>query len=138
MQQSDELIHRELSEQIIGAAMTVLNTLGPGLNEKIYENALVIELNERGIMTDQQHEYFVDFRGKRVGKLRPDLIVADQVIVDTKVVEAFDDSQTAKMISDLAISGMQLAILINFKFIKLRWKRVVRTREPQERGKFGN
>src|SRR5258708_5250708 len=131
-QLNDDLIHRELSEKIIGAAMTVLNTLGPGLNEKIYENALVIELNERGMKTDQQHEFVVEFKARRVGMLKPDLIVEDKVIVDTKVVEGFDENQVAKMISYLAFSKLQLALLINFKFARLRWKRVVRTGVPQE------
>ncbi len=53
----DKLIHRELSEAIIGAAMTVLNTLRPGLDEKLYENALVIELRKRGHRVEQQRQY---------------------------------------------------------------------------------
>jgi GxxExxY protein len=128
---ADQMIHRELSEQIIGAAMTVLNTLEPGLSEKIYENALVVELTERGLKVDQQHEYRVEFRGKDVGSLIPDLIVENKVIVDTKVVEGFDDNHIATMLSYLAISKLQLVLLINFKFTQLRWKRIVRTFEPK-------
>ncbi|MGE5191645.1 MAG: GxxExxY protein [Deltaproteobacteria bacterium] len=134
---SDDLIHRELSEQIIGAAMKVLNTLGPGMNEKIYENALVIELTNLGLKVDQQDEFVVRYLGREVGKLKPDLIVEKKVIVDTKVVEGFVDDHTAKMISYLAITNLQLALLINFKFARLRWKRVVRSGAPAERGEPG-
>jgi GxxExxY protein len=112
----------ELSEQIIGAAMTVLNSLGPGMNEKIYENALIIALHERGLTTNQQKGFVVEFHGQQVGLLRPDLIVEDLVIVDTKVVEGFNDDHIAKMISYLAITKLELALLVNFKFARLRWK----------------
>jgi GxxExxY protein len=70
---------RELSEQIIGAAMTVLNTLGPGLSEKIYENALVIELTRMGLRVDQQDEYRVEYRGSEAGRLKPDVLVEKKV-----------------------------------------------------------
>lgn len=83
------LIHKELSESIIGAAMTVLNELKSGLDEKLYENALVIELKERGHEVDQQRRFPVHYRGQLVGTLVPDLIVDGLVIVDTKVVTTF-------------------------------------------------
>jgi GxxExxY protein len=133
----DDLIHRELSERIIGAAMKVLNTLGPGMSEKIYENALVIELTNIGLAVDQQVEFVVKYSGNEVGSLKPDLIVEKKVIVDTKVVEGFIDEHTAKMISYLAITDLQLALLINFKFSRLRWKRVVRSRVPDGQGEPG-
>jgi GxxExxY protein len=133
----DQLVHRDLSEQIVGAAMLVLNTLGPGMSEKIYENALVIALHERGLRTNQQQGFVVEFHGKQVGLLRPDLIVEDLVIVDTKVVEGFNDDHMAKMLSYLAITKLELALLINFKFARLHWKRVVRTGVPVETGKPG-
>ncbi len=137
MNQKDDLIHRELSERIIGAAMKVLNTLGPGMSEKIYENALVIELTNLGLVVHQQTEFVVEYSGSAVGRLKPDLIVENTVIVDTKVVEGFVDDHIAKMISYLAITKLQLAILINFKFARLRWKRVVRSGAPDERGEPG-
>lgn len=62
-----ELVHKELSEAIIGAAMTVLNTLRPGLDEKLYENALVIELRKRGHRIDQQRQYPVRYDGQLIG-----------------------------------------------------------------------
>ena len=123
----EEYPHKELSHDIIGAAMKVLNSLKPGLDEKIYENALVIELRKRGHQVDQQKQFLVFYEGQEVGKLIPDLIVDNVVIADPKVVTAFNESHTAKMIGYLAITGLQLALLLNFKEAKLQWKRIVRT-----------
>ena len=123
----EEYPHKELSHDIIGAAMKVLNSLKPGLDEKIYENALVIELRKRGHQVDQQEQFLVSYEGQEVGRLIPDLIVDDAVIADPKVVTAFNESHTAKMIGYLAITDLQLALLLNFKEAKLQWKRVVRT-----------
>jgi len=67
--------HEEVTQDIIGAAMAVLNELKPGLDEKLYENALLIELAARGHNVDQQREYSVHYKGKFIGKLIPDLIV---------------------------------------------------------------
>ena len=123
----EESPHKELSHDIIGAAMKVLNTLKPGLDERIYENALVIELRKRGHKVDQQKQFVVFYEGQEVGKLIPDLIVDDVVIADPKVVTAFNESHIAQMIGYLAITGLQLALLLNFKEAKLQWKRIVRT-----------
>lgn len=121
-----ELVHEKLSESIIGAAMTVLNTLRPGLDEKIYERALVIELRKRGHKVDQQKPFSVFYDGQLVGTLVPDLIVDDVVIADPKVITAFHDTHLAQMLGYLSITGLKLALLLNFKTCKLEWKRVVR------------
>ena len=120
------LVHEELSKQIIGAAMEVLNSLKPGLDERLYENALVIELRERGLQIEQQRSFPVDYKGTSIGALIPDLIVDGKVIVDAKVVTAFNDSHIAQMTGYLAITGLRLAILLNFKSARLEWKRVVK------------
>lgn len=120
------MIHSELSEKIIGAAMRVLNELKPGLDEKVYENALVVEFREQGLSVDQQRSFNVLYKGQQVGMLIPDLIVGGQIIVDTKVVTAFNESHVAQMIGYLAITGLELGLLINFKNAKLEWKRIVR------------
>jgi GxxExxY protein len=123
---TDKMIHRELSESIIGAAMKVLNTLKPGLSEKAYENALVIELTKRGHTVQQQRRFEVLYEGILVDTLVPDLIVDDAVIADPKVVSEFNDTHIAQMIGYLAITDLRLALLLNFKHKDLRWKRVVR------------
>ncbi len=105
--------------------MTVLNELKPGLDEKLYENALVIELTERGHSVNQQKVFDVAYKSHPIGKLVPDLIVDDLVIVDPKVASAFTETHLAQMTGYLAITKLRLALLLNFKYAKLQWKRVV-------------
>ena len=121
-----KMINEQLSGEIIGAAMAVLNTLKPGLDEKLYERALTIELRHRGHIVATQSSFAVEYRGELIGTLVPDLIVDNSVIVDPKVVSAFNDAHVAQMIGYLSIAGLTLALLLNFKSSKLDWKRVVR------------
>ena len=121
-----EFIHKELCESIIGAAMTVLNTLKPGLIEKLYERAMVIELEKRGHRVDQQKEFPVFYGGQLIGTLQPDLIVDETVIVDPKVMSQFTDNEMAQMLGYLSITDLRLAMLLNFKYATLGWKRVIR------------
>ena len=120
------MIHEKLSGEIIGAAMAVLNELGPGLDEKLYERALVIELRKRGHAVTQQKSFPVYYSGELIGSLVPDTIVDELVIADPKVVEAFSDTHLRQMIGYLAVTKLKLALLLNFKFARLEWKRVVR------------
>jgi GxxExxY protein len=103
-------------------------TLKPGLDEKLYENALMIELAKRGRRVVQQKSFAVFYEGQLIGAGVPDLIVDDLVVVDPKVVTAFSDTHIAQMTGYLAITGLHLALLINFKFARLGWKRVVRSK----------
>ncbi len=116
----------ELTRNIIGAAMAVLNELKPGLDEKLYENALVIELVACGHTVEQQREFPVHYHGHYIGKLIPDLIVDGRVIADPKVVAAFNDTHIAQMLGYLNITGLEVALLLNFREARLGWKRVVR------------
>lgn len=119
-------LHGELSRDIIGAAMVVLNELKPGLDEKVYENALLVELAARSRAVDQQCSFPVQYKGKPVGTLIPDLIVDGTIIVDAKVTASFTDSHIAQMIGYLAITKLEVGLLINFKHSTLQWRRVVR------------
>jgi GxxExxY protein len=114
MGMGSKLVHEDLSGLIIGAAMTVLNHLKPGLRN-------------RGCETDQQRQFPVEYLGHPIGTLIPDLIVDGAVIVDTKVVSAFEERHVAQMTGYLAITGLKLGLLLNFRHSKLKWKRVVRT-----------
>ena len=83
----DDLIHKELSESIIGAAMKVLNTLRPGLDEKLYENALVIELTKQGHRVAQQKQFLVHYKGQLIGTLpymSPEQAAADPGAIDIR------------------------------------------------------
>ena len=123
---NDNLVHADVSEAIIGAAMTVLNTLKPGLDEKLYERALVIELLKKGHRVSQQQRFPVHYDGHLIGTLVPDLIVDGSVVVDPKVVSAFNETHMAQMLGYVAITDLKLALLLNFKNARLDWKRVVR------------
>ena len=89
------MIQEELSGEIIGAGMDVLNELRPGLDEKLYERAMIIELKRRGHTLSIQRAFPVFYRGELIGNLIPDLIVDDAVIVDPKVVACFSDTHIA-------------------------------------------
>ena len=117
--------HEKLTHDIIGAAMAVLNELKPGLDEKLDENALVIELQSRGHRTDQQKNDPVFYKGPFIGKVVPDLIVDGLVVADPKVVTAFNETRIAQMVGYLNITGLEVALLLNFKEAKLDWKRLV-------------
>ena len=123
-----------ITKDIIGAAMMVLNELKPGLDEKLYENALVLELAARGYAVEQQREFLVHYRGRLIGQLVPDIIVDGKVIADPKVASAFNDTHIAQMLGYLNITGLEVALLLNFKEAKLTWKRVVRGEREENHG----
>lgn len=119
-----EGIHKDLTERIIGAAMEVHRELRNGLDEKLYENALCIELEERGIPYDQQKRYEVAYKSRPIGTLIPDLIINESVIVDTKVVESFNDAHISQIMGYLKITGLKVGLLLNFKHASLKIKRI--------------
>jgi len=128
-----KIIYEELGGKIIGVAMQVLNELKPGLDEKLYERAMVIELRRRDHAVEAQREFPVFYRDEPIGHLTPDLIIDDAIVVDPKVVSAFNEAHVAQMIGYLTISGLELALLLNFKSARLEWKRVVRQHKKESR-----
>jgi GxxExxY protein len=114
----------DLTAIVIGAAMKVLNTLRPGLDEKLYERALIIELQKQGIHCEQQKHHDVFYDEQLIGILIPDLIVEGRLIVDPKVVTGFNDSHVAQILGYLNITGVKTALLLNFKYAQLGIKRV--------------
>jgi GxxExxY protein len=125
--------HEDLTKQIIGAAMEVLNTLRPGQDEKIYERALLIELQLRGLKTENQKQFSVTYKGHPIGTFIPDILVGDFVVVDPKVVSAFAPEHIAQMLGYLHITELDVGLLLNFKHAKLEWKRIIRNdRTPDE------
>jgi GxxExxY protein len=122
------LLFPEETHRIVGCAMEVLNEIGHGFHEKIYENALVVEFGFRGIPWAQQRPFDIVFKQNVVGTYIPDLICFDQIIVDTKTIEAITDLERGKMINYLKVTGLKLGLLINFKHPRLQWERVVLSR----------
>jgi GxxExxY protein len=132
MTRMGKMIHEQLSGAIIGIAMEVLNELKPGLDEVLYERAMVIELRRRGHTVAVQNSFPVFYQGELIGSLVPDLIVDESVIVDPKVVSVFSETHVAQMLGYLNITGLELALLLNFKNARLDWKRVVQQKKDHE------
>lgn len=130
------MVHEQLSGAIIGVAMEILNELKPGLDEVLYERAMVIELRRRGHIVAVQNSFPVFYQAELIGTLIPDLIVDSSIIVDPKVVTAFSETHVAQMLGYLNITGLELALLLNFKNARLDWKRVVRQQPTHDRPDF--
>lgn len=113
-----------LTEQIIGGAYAVSNTLGIGFLEKVYENALVVELNTRGLRIGQQNSYKVKYNDVVVGDYVADMIVNELIVVEIKAVNALDKNHVAQCVNYLKASGLSLALLLNFGQSKVQVKRV--------------
>ena len=116
--------HGKLTDEIIGAAMAIHRELGPGLDEKIYENSLCIEFAERFIHFTQQEIFPVHYHQRYVGKLITDLIVDSRVVVETKVVDQIIDVHIAQVLSYLSITNLKVGLILNFKPASLGIKRV--------------
>ncbi|HOX59434.1 MAG TPA: GxxExxY protein [Candidatus Paceibacterota bacterium] len=120
-----EFLLKQETHTIIGCAFEVLNALGHGLNEKCYENALVVEFRLRGIGFTQQRQFEVLYKQERVGLFVPDLIAYDQVIVDTKVIDRITDAERGQMLNYLRITKLRVGLILNFKHPRLEWERIV-------------
>jgi GxxExxY protein len=124
--QSDDRVSLEtLVEKVVGAAYEVSNVLGAGFLEKIYERALMEELNLRSVRVKAQATYPVAYKGKHIGTYSADLVVEDRLLVEIKCVEGFSNEHLAQCINYLKVSGLHLALLINFRRPKVEWRRVV-------------
>ena len=106
--------YQELTENIIKAAYTVHNTLGYGFLEKVYQNALVIELAKRGIKADSEKPIKVFYEGQIVGDYLCDLIVDDKVILELKAVKELNDIHEVQIVNYLKATGVEVGLLINF------------------------
>ena len=117
--------HEKITRSIIGAAMKVHSRLRPGLDESFYEKALVIELARMGLRVENQRAFPVPYEGHFLGKLIPDLIVEEAVVADPKIVKEFNETHVSQMLGYLNVTGLEVALLLNFKHASLQWKRVV-------------
>ena len=118
-------LFQEETHRIIGCAFEVLNTLGHGLLEKPYENALVVEFRQQAIPYVQQPRFPVIYKSVNIGEYIPDLVVFDKIIVDTKVIEQIRNNDKAQIINYLKITGLRVGLLLNFKHPKLQWERII-------------
>ncbi len=115
----------ELSENIIGAAFEVSNVLGAGFLEKVYENALNVELKLRGLETLPQAPLKVHYKNNLVGDYVADILVENEIVVELKTVKEIDDIHIAQCLNYLRITGLKLCLLINFNKPRVEIRRIV-------------
>jgi len=120
-----KLILKFETEKIIGFAFEVLNEVGHGLLEKVYENSLTVLFKQNGVAFDQQRRFPVLFRGVQVGEFIPDLIAFNSVIVDTKVIDRITDHERGQMLNYLRITKLRVGLILNFKNARLEFERIV-------------
>jgi GxxExxY protein len=125
------LQHEEITQAIIGTAFDVINELGPGFLESVYEKALLLALHQKGLTALSQHPIKVMFRGTCVGDFFADLFVEGKVIVELKAVKALAPEHQAQTINYLNATGIEVGLLINFGQPKLEYKRFTRRKDQQ-------
>ncbi len=121
-----EIIHKDLSYAIIGAAMEVHKILGPGFLESVYESALAYEFDLRGIPYERQKHLPVSYKDKFIGDYIADMVVDNKIILELKAVSAISPAHEAQAHHYLTATGLKLAILLNFGSDSLQQKRIVR------------
>ena len=114
-----------LTEKILGAAFKVQNTLGCGFLEKVYENALVVELSRQEVGLQQQKPLQIKYEGAIVGEYLADLVVEDRVIVECKAVGQLDPVHEAQLMNYLKATSIHVGLLLNFGRPKLQYRRFV-------------
>lgn len=116
----------QLTEGIIGACYEVHNQLGPGFNERIYQNALKVALKKRSLKYDTEKSFPINFLGVLVGNFRADLIVEDRVVVEIKAVNGFMPKVfETQVISYLKAANLKVGLLVNFGNRKCQVRRLV-------------
>jgi GxxExxY protein len=120
-----EFLHKELTAKILKAAFAVHNTLGCGLLEKPYENALAWEMTLSGLNVSAQKEFRVLYRDKEVGVYCADLVVDEKMIAEVKAVEQLTDVHRAQLLNYMRLGGLRVGLLINFAGPRLQYERMV-------------
>ena len=115
----------QLTEKIIACVYRVSNTLGSGFLEKVYDNALAIELRNNGLEVEQQHPIKVFDDGQAVGDFAADLLVESCVIVELKAVRLLDDVHSAQCLNYLKATGLKICLLVNFGRPRVEIRRLI-------------
>ena len=126
--QGKVLQHAELTRTIIGCAFEVINELGSGFLESVYEQAMVVALADARLSVESQRPITVRFRGQPVGDFYADLFVEGKVIVELKAVQALTPAHQAQIINYLNATGIEVGLLINFGSPRLEFKRFTRSK----------
>lgn len=133
-----EQLYSDLTYRIIGAAMTVHSTLGPGHPEEIYQKALECELQLNDLHFESQKAITIEYKGTRVGLRYLDFLVDDKVIVEIKSINKLDMLHEWQVLSYFAATPYEVALLINFGQLKLEYKRMLPSKKIQEYRKKGS
>lgn len=120
-----KLLHREITEKIIGAAFEVHQELGYGFLERVYQRALQVELLRAGVSAEIEKRIQVKYKGVVVGEYDADLIVDGCVAVELKVTPQYDKRDEAQLLNELKATGIKVGLLINFGRAKVEYKRLV-------------
>jgi len=122
------MLHEELTDKIIGAAIAVHKEIGPGLKEQSYQAALTMEFNALGIEYQREPILRVEYRGAVVGHHVPDFIVENAVVVELKAVSAMDPMFTTQVLTYLRLAQLRVGLIVNFNVDALRFgiKRIVK------------
>jgi GxxExxY protein len=120
-----KLLHREITERIIGAAFEVHRELGYGFLERVYQRALQVELLRAGVSAEMEKRIQVKYKGVVVGEYDADLIVDGCVAVELKVTPQYDKRDEAQLLNQLKATGIKVGLLINFGRAKVEYKRLV-------------
>ena len=115
----------DLTYQINGAIFEVSRTLGAGFLEKVYENALIIELRNKGLKAESQVPIKVFYKEEAVGEYFADILVQDTVILELKAIENLSKLHEAQLLNYLKATGIKVGLLVNFKHPKAEIKRMV-------------
>lgn len=110
----EEYLHKELTSKIIQCFYTVYNTLGYGFLEKVYENALKIELEKNKLQVEKQKPIKVYYDNQLVGEYFADLVVNDQIIIELKAAESLCEEHEYQLINYLKATSFELGLLLNF------------------------
>lgn len=119
------LEHKEITEAVIGAAFEVHNELGYGFLEKVYQNAMQVELTQSGHRCQTESQIKVRYKDVVVGNYLADLFVDELVIVELKVASSYQSSDEAQLLNELKATGIKVGLLINFGREKVEFKRMV-------------
>ena len=119
------MLHKEITEKIIGASFEVYNQLGYGLLEKVYKNAMQVELVRSGLQCQTEHPIKILYKGANVGNYFADLFVEGSVIVELKIAPSYNSADEAQLLNQLKATRVRVGMLINFGKQKVEFKRMV-------------
>ena len=120
-----ELVHRDITQKIIGAAYEIYRTMGYGFLEKVYQKAMQVELQAVGVPCELEKKVKVFYRGATVGDYEADLFVGEAVIVELKVAKSYNPEDEAQLLNELKATGVKVGLLINFGRTRVEFKRLV-------------